>query len=333
MRLTIAIPTYNRNQALLAGLRRLLPQLTPDCHLLILDNASPTPVAETLAPLLAEFPDVHLQMERNRVNIGANANIMRCLEKCDTPWIWMVGDDDWVQENAVERILQTATEHPDAVMLNFSAGEPREGAVETRGLQELMDNLSPTADLPWIANSVYRSDAMLGQLKMGYHYITSMLPHVVTMLCAVGETGKCWLSPVQIVDGRDRAILFQEDASWSLVPLALGVPLVQDLPVSPRVRRAISQKLLAYPIKLQLVGYQLLLLSIRHKNPEGAYYLFDQIVGRGFPFGGPVRERLVRLAFRFMLRFPMLTAIGFFLLKGRRFGTRGTQFKDLYGRI
>jgi len=333
MRLCVAIPTFNRNDKLLRCVARLLPQLPPDCHLLILDNASDVPVARTLAPLLEQFPGVSVQLERNRANIGMSANIMRCLERCEAPWIWMVGDDDWVKEDAIATILEATDKYPDAVLLNFSVDEARTTPTNTRGLEQLMEAATPSADLSWIANSVYRSAAMLPHLKMGYHYITSILPHVVTMLCAVGERGECALLPRQIVDGRDRHLLAEDASNWSLVALALGVPLVQDLPVSPRVRRAFGQKLLAYPIKLEFVVYQLLLLSIRHKNPEGAYYLYDQIVRRGYPFGGTPKERAMRLFYRFLLRFPSLTAVAFYALKRRRFGSIGTQFKDFYGRI
>jgi GT2 family glycosyltransferase len=38
MDLTIAIPTYNRNELLLRHLAHLLPQLNERCRLLILDN-------------------------------------------------------------------------------------------------------------------------------------------------------------------------------------------------------------------------------------------------------------------------------------------------------
>jgi len=331
--ITIAIPTFNRNESLLRCLERLLPQLTPECHLLIQDNASDVPVAQTLEPLWARFPEVHPEMARNRVNVGANANMMRCLEKCETPWFWMVGDDDWVQENAVQNILDIINGHPGAVLLNFSVDGGRSAPKTTRGLEELMDNLTPTADLAWMSNSIYRTDAMLPHLKMGYHYITSMLPHVVTLLCAIGQSGECFLSPLQIVDGRERHLLAEENSTWSLVPLALGVPLVQDLPMSPRVRRALGQKVLAYPVKLEFVVYQLLLLSIRRKDPQAAYYLYDQIVRRGYPFGGTPKERALRLVYRFLLRFPTLTAIGFYALKRRRFGSKGTAFKEFYARL
>ena len=52
--ITIAIPTYNRNRTLKENLRLLLPQLTDRCRLLIIDNCSDTPVAETLADLLPD---------------------------------------------------------------------------------------------------------------------------------------------------------------------------------------------------------------------------------------------------------------------------------------
>ena len=56
MRLTVAIPTYNRNATLKATLEHLLPQWNERCKLLILDNHSDVPVEETLRDLLAAYP-------------------------------------------------------------------------------------------------------------------------------------------------------------------------------------------------------------------------------------------------------------------------------------
>jgi abequosyltransferase len=83
--LTIAIPTYNRSEQIKATISLLLPQLTPECFLLIIDNHSDVPVSESLAALLATLPQSQYSIVRNRVNIGGNANIVRCFELCDTP--------------------------------------------------------------------------------------------------------------------------------------------------------------------------------------------------------------------------------------------------------
>lgn len=106
MILTVAIPTYDRNAILRKHLALLMPQLTPDCELLIIDNCSPTPVIETIGDLLDSYPEVNARVERNRVNIGAGANLLRCIERCETEWIWVLSDDDLPKPDAIETILK-----------------------------------------------------------------------------------------------------------------------------------------------------------------------------------------------------------------------------------
>jgi GT2 family glycosyltransferase len=50
-RLTIAIPTWNRHERLREVAASLIPQLSLDCCLLIVDNASDEPVAPMVAAL------------------------------------------------------------------------------------------------------------------------------------------------------------------------------------------------------------------------------------------------------------------------------------------
>ena len=112
MTLTVAIPTFDRNQTLREHLASLLPQLTPDCTLLIIDNCSPTPVIETIRDLLDGYPSLSVRVDRNQTNIGAGANILRCLERCETEWLWVLGDDDRPRPDAVGRIMKDAAERP-----------------------------------------------------------------------------------------------------------------------------------------------------------------------------------------------------------------------------
>ena len=106
MKLTIAIPTYNRNDILEQNIGLLLPQLNSDCKLLIIDNHSSIPVEETLNPYILKFPHVSIEVIRNRVNVGGNANVLRCIEFCETEYLWILSDDDPVLNNAVETIFK-----------------------------------------------------------------------------------------------------------------------------------------------------------------------------------------------------------------------------------
>lgn len=83
-RLTIAIPTYNRSALLGATVKKLLPQVTNKCKLVIVDNASPDPVANVLKDLIVKYPKADIQIHKNRFNVGGACNQMRCFELCDT---------------------------------------------------------------------------------------------------------------------------------------------------------------------------------------------------------------------------------------------------------
>src|SRR5207302_549928 len=115
----IAIPTYNRNRFLVETVQRLLPQLSAACRLLIIDNCSDEPAAEALRPVIGAETDAPVRIVRNGVNVGAIANIMRCFELCETEWMWLLGDDDRPEPDAVSTILAHIRSQPAALFFNF----------------------------------------------------------------------------------------------------------------------------------------------------------------------------------------------------------------------
>lgn len=117
IKLTICIPTYNRKEQIQRQVRLLLPQLRDNVSLVVFDNCSETPIS-TL------FTDDELKkfiVCRNVVNIGADANIARCLEYVKDGWAWPLGDDDPVKENAVDIILDTISQHSSCCYVNFGS--------------------------------------------------------------------------------------------------------------------------------------------------------------------------------------------------------------------
>ena len=119
--ITIAIPTFNRNTEVVETIKAVLDQFSANCQLLILDNASDTSVEMSLAK-----QNIHLsgreriRLIRNSVNVGAQANLLRCIELCTTEWLWILGDDDIPKKNAVELILSEIKTHSDFTFLNYS---------------------------------------------------------------------------------------------------------------------------------------------------------------------------------------------------------------------
>lgn len=337
MELTIAIPTYNRNSLLLRHLTKLLPQLTGRCRLLILDNCSPTPVEETLREVLAGYPDLNCRIIRNKTNIGANANILRCLELCDTHWIWIIGDDDNPLPQAVETIFKYADENPDCLYFNFGFDGLRTETFFTRGLEEFAEKLDGSANIPWISSAVCSVPALRDNLKLGYQYAFSMLPHVAVLLMSIGKFGLCCLSKEQIIDVSQLHVLaFEPDhTQWSKLDLALGSSTLFDLPLSSKVRKQIARKLLTTnygeSMKLRVILHQLLLMAIKNKDPQTSYYLYDQIRHRSYYFEDRPNRKLILAIGWLLLRFPRITMRLYRIVKKKNF--LDEKLQDRYERI
>nr|GFC03707.1 hypothetical protein [Tanacetum cinerariifolium] len=315
--LTIAIPTYNRNERLNKSLRLLLPQLQeqmPFCRLLLLDNCSPTPIADTLPAVLNDFPQVQYQIVRNKQNIGANANILRCFELCETEWIWCLSDDDPVLPDALAIIRQHVEAHPDCVYFNFPYDSNRKQTYYTSGIEDFIDKLDISANLPWIASAIHRTSNIQINLKYGYQFAYSMLPHVATLLISLGLRGRCCMSATRIMADNDDPTPFENH--WSIITFSMSAPTIYDIPVPFSSRQALAQKLLVThygeSINLRTVVIQLLLAYFQgnehteRRDDGNLLYHYDQIVYRNYYLRQRVGSRLgLRIAYyRWLVRFP-----------------------------
>ena len=317
--LTIAIPTYNRNARLNKSLRILLPQLQADSSfykLIFLDNCSPTPIAETLPEVLAEFPEISYEIVRNRQNIGANANIMRCFECCETEWIWCLSDDDPMMPDAVVTLRQHLATYPEVDYFNFTFDNNRPLTYLTTGIEDFIDKLDASANLPWISSSVHRSTNIQANIKYGYQFAYSMLPHVAALLMSLGTTGSSCMSAVRLMDDNHDPTLFEHN--WSIVSFAIGSPVVYDIPLPFASRQALARKLLVThlgeSISLPVVVSQLLLSYFfgneraERSDKGNLLYTYNQIVSRNYYLLPRLSSRrLLIIYYRLLLRFPRLT--------------------------
>src|ERR1035437_3875264 len=90
--LTIAIPTFNREQHLATFLSALVPQLSGECRveLLISDNASPDDTREVVRSYVAQ--GIPIRYICSESNLGADRNILRCYEHATGKYLWICGD-------------------------------------------------------------------------------------------------------------------------------------------------------------------------------------------------------------------------------------------------
>jgi len=117
--LTISIPTYNRSRhlaCLLTILERELRGIEDQVLVLISDNASTDDTRSVVADFASRM--LVLRSRRNEINEGPDANISACYLLPDTPYVWVLGDDDAPLNGTLRLLLELLNrELPDMVYL------------------------------------------------------------------------------------------------------------------------------------------------------------------------------------------------------------------------
>jgi glycosyltransferase involved in cell wall biosynthesis len=305
MSLTVAIPTYDRNATLRKHLALLMPQLTPECRLLIIDNCSPTPVIDTISDLLAAYPEVNARVDRNRVNVGAGANLLRCIERCETEWVWVLSDDDLPKPDAIETILRNAAKDPDCVFFNYSTVfKIREESFTTTGVDDFVERLDEFGNLVFISTGIFRTSAMLPTLKYGYIYCYSWAPFVAMLLHALGDRGRVCFSAEHIVEYHQT-----DEKRWSYINWGLGMGLLLDAPLQPETRTRLAKRIVKSVPSLDfavLIELSALINNNRTTRRE-AKYIYNQICNRVYYFERGLVRRARIIGFKAMLWWPRLS--------------------------
>jgi len=314
MILTIAIPTYNRPTKVRNTLLRLIPQLNDQVFLRILDNHSETDIKSYVQNDIPQAASRRIEIIRHKVNIGGDANFQRCFELCETAYIWMIGDDDMVADNAVELILKEIEvfKGHDLLGINFNSNccnKPRVSAVTINSTAELAHKLDSFGNWLFISTSVYKTQEYLKYIYMAGWGAYSMASQVVPAMIAISKGKVFVLSEKYIVTN-----IPVEDVNtkWSDYQLALSLSSLLEAPVGFKgdEYKAFGKKLdmhfnciypgdIVYCI-LKSVNYTIDLIDNYH------VYIYRQLIEK-------------TLEFRTARRFTQISQyyIGLFLLKNK----------------
>lgn len=273
LKLTIAIPTFDRAKELGQTLATILPQLTDDVELVVVDNASPN------LEVVRELGDSRVRVVRNPANIGANGNVLRCFEVSDAEWLWLLGDDDNPRNDAVKTVLRAIDSSRDALAINFCSAHGTAATQPcTSGREELIRKLPAFGNLLFISTNVYRRAPLVEQLHVGYRFAYSMAPHVAMLLMAIGTTGSVVFSEDAVVDTETRL----DGSHWSAINQSLSIPVLLELPLTPPERKRLAARF-QLPDLINLL-IQLLGTGVRRGEFQSSKFYYRQITGRLWPY-------------------------------------------------
>jgi glycosyltransferase involved in cell wall biosynthesis len=279
--LTIAIPSWNRQVRLLSTLESICSQPeAKQVDLLILDNGSDEdyePVVKYLRTRGQPFKYVrHLQ------NVGMCANILRCMEEADSAWVWILGDDDPVMADSLAQVLAAIHTPRSEDIICFSEAVQLEDDLRNRSptidFQAYLETPSSLMAICGISENVFRRSSFVAALSHGYHYATTLFPHLVVALAIMSKGGKIafkasTLLQKKTVDAADR---------WYWPSWDLGVGLLLDLPfLKAGERKKLRAKLVELSTKKALFIHSVAMLAAGFERPF-VVYVYTQSSLRSF---------------------------------------------------
>lgn len=305
--LTIAIPTYNRIELLKKNISSILQQLNNKCKLLIIDNCSHYVVKDELYNILKQYPHVDIEIVRNNVNIGGNANIIRCFELCNTKWLYIIGDDDILLENSVNRIIKDIEENVDyysiiykwSPELKWSTKRP----MTTYGIDSFILDIEGISQVLFISANIYNITLLKGNIHLGYQYQLSNAPHLSILLASLNESinSKVLLSDHLIVsNGYDDV---PKELQWSKTILFMNIRFLLDLPINNSSKTILYNKLVE-TWKLRNLLNSLIIDYKQHRNYEDTIINFAKAVSYSSLYNNNLFRRLLILISRILIRFP-----------------------------
>ncbi len=309
MSLTIAIPTYNRNDIFRANLEKLLPQVTEECKIIVYDNCSDIPVKDSIADLLNDYSNIDISIVTNSHNVGMTANILKCFENCSDPWLWILGDDDEVADNAIERILYDIDRHKEMHFVTYAWDEDsfknRTQEITTTGIDEFIDTFETFGAVLFLSTSIYNMNKVTDGMSFAHFFQSSYAPHLVMLFMSLGDNGKCIYSENQIV--KNKADDTPDYLKWDQI-FIYQLTLLLRLPLKPKTISKLKKRFeqLTRVWSIYHFIYSLTFMKYEKGTINKPTILYGEIVRSFFHLDRRLSTRIAIWIGFFIIKYPHL---------------------------
>lgn len=230
MFLTIAIPTYQRGMKAYEQVCRLQSMVKgKDVEVVVVNNACPETVK-----IFKNFSDLDNQIRvfHNPCNIGMMANFCRCVEYGRGEWIWIVGDDDPINANALEVIFRELKQTKDLTVFIKFGGCNIKPPVLGRKVFDSLDEFAVWMDSAWkfsailfISNSIFRRSVFVKYMACAYNWTYSAASHLTVIFSALRDGYTAEIVPEEIV----KHMPAPKGEGWSTWRLIMGVSILGEI--------------------------------------------------------------------------------------------------------
>lgn len=249
-KLTIIIPTYNRCQSLKVTLANLCKNNYDQIKIIVLDNNS----KDSTEFITREFQETYgfLEYKKNSTNIGLNANLLRTIEICETDWLWMLSDDDFIIDDCFHVIDRNLDNSENLLLINFATREfvHREKRKVTLGLESFLMYLDSFPNALFISTNLVNAKKLKKNISLGYQYTYSMIPYFIMLLDNLKKESSL------VVFSQESIVKFnipERIEKWSYLNLYLGLPtLLEAIPDLNEIEKELIKNKIFSEVQLSI---------------------------------------------------------------------------------
>jgi len=221
-RLSICIPTYNRDVYLESLLARLAAEVEGrgDVQIVISDNASTDRTPDVAARWTSRENFIYTRRETNG---GAERNFLAVVEAASGEYCWIFGDDDVLQPGGVARVLALLDEHDPELLYVSSEGQQFvEQPVRFNGLAEFVDHFARVRprtllDVTLVTSAIFRRSRWRA-IADKERFIPTRYLHALVVAESLRDGGRIVLVPDRVISVRRERAAFAEQAIVREIP-------------------------------------------------------------------------------------------------------------------
>ena len=205
--LTLIITTYNRKVPLIKMLKSIENQgHYDDFKLIISNNSSDYNVEEWVKQNVSDSFFEIVEFYNRPFNIGGDLNIAFTFQLCQTKWMWLLSDDDYLSEGAIDVVLRDIYNNSEVATLKYSivGFSPNiDYSINTIDgfLDYYLKSNQSSGEMIFMSNNVFNLEKVgkyIGYAPMSAHtYMSQMVP---TFLSLMRENSKVVFKPDAIIN-------------------------------------------------------------------------------------------------------------------------------------
>lgn len=273
--LTIFIPSYNRTELLIESLKKYIQYVPLNIEIKILDNHSDIPIIDVVQC----YPEINkrVQIIRNSFNVGLCTNLILPFLYCNTDYLLVIGDDDILNESAIDIIIDTINKNfnipPTAFFFNVKNIRKYQ---LTNSFEDLINIKSTFGEILWIGGIVYNVKRIRPYLQYGLHNQHLYTPHLIAVFKALENGDSILFTSLKISSNNNH--LVDKKNRWSNTYYRLALTYFDTLRLKRGNKKTLLKKISKEELNIGLITHTAVIGNIELRKEEVRKLIFRSLI-------------------------------------------------------